>query len=295
MLLNLTSLPSDPQFKLHYFADHIELLALAQDEDGISRSEITRRFEFKEKLKTNIFELIKYRKETFSEKYPFIVDRDSIRLKENLDDLQRVYLFLLLCSCSSKVENSDRIRTDFELLCWHAFKNHLPEQAICHIIGKSGLDYDRYKGHITDKLKLLAEDLRVKIKFEDDWFASNDTGDGGLDLVAWVPFKDDPLYHYIQLFFCQCATGRDWLQKQSEPANAGNYFELKNDFTTAMFIPYDARKSDGLFVDQLKITIPLILDRLRIINLLGDGSSIRELPSNETHVTASIDFIEDFI
>jgi hypothetical protein len=51
-----------------------------------------------------------------------------------------------------------------------------------------------YTGSLEDKVTLLAKRLKYKVKTDD--FTNSSTGDGGLDLVAWLPFdKDDNQRH----------------------------------------------------------------------------------------------------
>ncbi len=294
MLINLDVAPTDSQFNFHYHADFIELLALAQDSDGIDRGSVYDRLNGNEDLVESCYEILQYREEAYADKYPFVLEnRNIVKLKDPLSNIHRTYIFLLLCSCTSKVDQSHRLRSDFEFLCQRAFQLFLPGHASCHLIGKSSLS-TRYIGHITKKLETLASDLKTVTKNLVGMFATTDTGDGGLDIAAWVPFVGDDQFEYMPLYFCQCATGRDWVNKQDEPRKIKNYL-LLDDFSVVMFIPYDGRNSDGSWNEKSKIMVPLLFDRLRIINLLDDGNAINDLQCNITHVQPSIDYEEDYV
>ena len=80
-----------------------------------------------------------------------------------------------------------------------------------HGAGRSG----RYKGKLFQKLTILASDLFEGMTVAADDFDDNDVGDGGLDLVGWVPMTDSS--PGLLLCFAQCACTDKWVKKQREP------------------------------------------------------------------------------
>ncbi|WP_422410184.1 MULTISPECIES: hypothetical protein [unclassified Endozoicomonas] len=306
-MLDLENPPSDAKYLKHHFADFIELLALSQDEEGISKDEASERIfddgdnqneETTNDFLTDCYELIAYRSDIYGENYPFLLDdNETLKLREDQTNLNRAYIFLLLCSCTSKLDRSvaSDLRRDFEHLCNSAIKYYLPIFSDCHIFGKSGLETDRYSGHISQKLRLLARDLGTNTTFDVDDFAASDTGDKGLDIVAWSHIPGDTYKNYNQIYFAQCATGRDWKNKQHEPDKINNHLSLNNNYTIMICIPYDSRKTNGKPSDHTDITVPIFIDRYRLLSLLGNGVSITELDSNATHIQRVIDYTEELI
>ena len=296
MFVNLENTPDDPKYLQHYYVDFLELIVLTQDKYGIEKDNIKTKLGCDDKEIFDYYEHIKFRMGNYSDSYPFVFDgQDSIRLSDDLSDPQKLYIFLLLCSCSSYIENNILLRQDFEYVCNEAFKQYLPENAMCFIFGKSGLDNERYKGKLVEKLTLLAKDMKIKTRFKPEKFAVQDSGDGGLDLVAWVPFNGDELFKYIQLYFCQCATGRNWVSKQAEPDKVNNYLDIVDGYSKAIFIPFDGRSCDNTHYEENVITVPIFYDRLRIIKLLGDCAIITKIKSHESLVIPAIEYFEDIV
>ena len=308
-MLDLENPPSDAKYLKHHFADFIELLSLAQDEEGITKDDASNRiFDTSENIPddtnpesefiNDCYELLAYRTDTYGSSYPFTMDDNgTLKLRDHQTNVNRAYIFLLLCSCTSRLDKcaAADLRRDFEHLCASALKNLLPSFAECHIFGKSGLATDRYTGHISQKLTTLARDLGTKINFEPDDFATSDTGDKGLDLVAWIHIRGDNYKKYNQIYFAQCATGRDWKNKQHEPDKIKNHLSLNSNYTLIICIPYDSRKTNGKPSNHTDITVPIFLDRYRLLSLLGDGESIDALQCNSTHIQNAIDYTESLI
>ncbi|MGI9279993.1 MAG: hypothetical protein ACR2PX_10225 [Endozoicomonas sp.] len=302
-MFDLSTAPSVSRRLKPYFVDFIEMLALVQDEDGISKDDVTERIldegedeEEQDQLFINdCYELLECRAEIYGESYPFSIERNqTIKVKDNISNINRYYIFLLLCSYSSKVDDNASLRRDFEQVCATALQGYLPPLAECHVFGKSGLEIERYSGHISQKLEKLARDLGVNIDFEEDDFSPYNTGDNGLDVVAWLHIPGDSYKKYSQIYFAQCATGKEWPNKQGEPLKIGNLLRLNNNFSTIICIPYDTRKISGKPIDHNDITASVYLDRYRIITLLERGHQIDGLQCNQTHIQRALDYEEPF-
>jgi hypothetical protein len=292
----LDSALSDPKFNRHYHADFIELLALAENESGIEFDRVKQIYGGDQDLTNDLIELISSRIAAYDDKYPFSMNgRSRLTLKANITDCQKLYIFMLLCSNTSKIENASDFRRDFELISYKAMVDFLPSHSNCYIMGKSGIGGQRYTGHIEKKLALLAADLSSKIIYDEDAFAGNNSGDGGVDIVAWVPFLGDGNLKYMPLYAAQCATGRDWKHKQDEAANLKHYIETPKSFNVCLFIPYDGRNTDGGHNEKGSIRVPILFDRLRIINMFTDYQFINTIPSICSHVEQAIDYQEDII
>lgn len=316
ILVDLSPPSNLSYFNEHYFCDYIETLALAANSDIVSVSDVIDRFvdcgeintqgsnennSNQDKWESRIegwFSSLEVRKNEYTDFYPFEIDSNKILLKENLDNKHYFYLLLLLSSCLRNFNKSYQslLTTDFELVSSEAFKRYLPHSAKIYKFGKSTDSNARYTGQIKDKINLFAEDLNLDICYKDYFFSSNDSGDYGLDVVAWIPFYPDKNMLYIQVFLAQCATGKDWLKKQDEPLKIQNSIIGLGNATNTLFIPYDARNTNRIYSEEAKIKTHLLFDRFRLICLLKDDLEfIDGLTSFNDVILKAVEFEEDIV
>lgn len=316
MIKNIDTTPSESYFNAHYFCDYIELLALVNNEDIVSSEDVFDKFYDDEKFGTtgsqensqhrdewesrinDWFSLLDVRENVFGFFYPFMIHNHTIKLKKNLDKKHKIYLFLLLNSTQSYIKsNKNLLTSDFEELSCIALKHYLASTAQVFRFGKSMLDTERYKGHIKNKIDLLAQDLNYKIKYREHYFALINSGDGGLDIVAWNAFEDDNRGN-IQICLGQCATGKNWRSKQDDTKKfEDKYIEFESNVSYSMFIPYDSRNIDRSFNEEASMGKYLFFDRIRLINLVGEDRELlsSRLSSFVEVVDKVIEFEEDII
>lgn len=320
MIKNIEKVPSLSYFHSHYFCDYIELLALINNNDLLSVADIYDRFyednsievldnssdtdlgsdvsktndEWESRIK-EWFSILESRKNVFNDFYPFIIKNDTIQLIDTLSFKHQLYLFLLLNANQNYIRNSSQLTSDFEELSLRALKNFLPNNALSYRFGKSVLA-SKYTGHITNKINELAKDLKYTTKYKVSNFAPNDNGDGGLDVVSWVPFEGDENQNNMQVYLCQCATGKEWYKKQDDTDKfVDNYIDFRTQVNLVMFIPFDGRNADRAFNEEAKMKKNIIFDRIRLLNLLQENQNlITELKSFEI-VNQIIAFEEDIV
>ncbi len=305
-------MPDQSYFHKHYFCDYIELIALINNSDIVSISDIYSRFRIDDntttqesnnvsddtdKWNTRIqewFDILKVRKEIFQDFYPFSIDDNNhIKLEEDLSNNHKLYLFLLLSSSLKYIENGTNILTsDFEKLSLEALKNYLPDNAQSYIFGTNS---DKYTGTLKQKTDSLAQDLKYTTKYREDSLNVHNTGDNGVDLVAWIPFEQDENQNNMQMFLVQCATGKNWIDKQYEPDKfSSNLIDFKSYVNKSLFIPYDARNNNRNFSEQNKIlNNVLFFDRFRILHLLNINEIA--LPESFNIVQNSIKYVEPIV
>jgi len=325
LIKDINKTPTISLYKSHYFCDYIEFISLVNHNEVITRSDIYDRFYDDDRIKIekdlndtdlgnkiseivdkwessilNWFKILKGRETIFKKFYPFKINNEnSIILKSNLTTENKLYIFLLLNSSQKYLsKNKNLLTSDFEELSLIALKNYLPTKALSYRFGKSMLDYDRYKGKLINKIDLLAEDLKYKIQYDEKDFDDNDNGDGGLDLVSWIPFDNDENQNNMQIVLSQCATGKEWYKKQYETDKVtSNFINFKTKVNSAIFIPYDGRREDRKFTEQKEILNDVwLFDRIRILNLLDKNKEeALSLKSFDVIVNRIIDFEEDII
>lgn len=313
IIQEIGSTPNYAYFNSHYFCDYIELLALINNTDIVSASDIYTKYledgkigdigsdegsDTNDKWSSRISEwfiLLEQRQIKFADSYPFIIISDNIKLKATISNQQNSYLLLLLSATRKYVRDNNLLTTDFERISYEVLKSYLPDFAKTFQFGKSNISYDRYTGHITNKIDSLANDLKCKTRYEEHYFAGNNTGDGGLDIVAWVPFPEDKNQKNIQVYLGQCATGKDWLDKQDDTQKFPNkYITFAGEINYIMFIPYDGRNSDGHFSEDAKMGKYLLFDRFRLLQIMDNHEFIESLPSFSL-VQQAIEFEEDIV
>lgn len=302
----------------YYYCDYVELLALVNNKDFLSISDVIQRFfneladekvgegcaaDITQKWELRVgswFEILGGRNNAYGNSYPFIVNEGRISLKLDLEGPHFVYLFMLLCANQHHIDTRARslLTTEFEMIAHRALLLYLPDISKAYRCGKSSLPSDRYTGHVTKKIEAIARDINMSTQYDEEDFASTDNGDFGLDLVAWTPFKDDICKRAIDVYLVQCATGKNWLSKQHEARKIENCIpRLRGNNVDVIFVPYDARRGNRDFQDTVKLTASLVFDRFRIFGLLthGDTDWIYKCKDIVNLINRAVSYQEDLV
>ena len=223
------------------------------------------------------FRHLAYRAGAFGDHYPFQVEADHLALKPCMSPGQRTYLLLLLCSSLRVVSNraSSDLTSGFELLCTQAMRSYLPKFEVRHF-GKAAGESRPYPSKLLGAIEMLATDLREHLSSRLDIRSCKNTGDGGLDIVAWRrPFGDDMAPGSL-ICFAQCACSpSQWVNKQDEAArsNWSKRIDFVHSPANFMFVPFCFRKADGHWFESDKIRHAILIDRLRICSLLSGADT----------------------
>lgn len=240
--------------KLYLYADYFELVSLFNKENIISVSEMLDRLKDegiinKEEVTENqaekndddevfvrrVFNLLEQRKFLFGNDYPFTYFDEKIFLQNNLNNKQRIYIFLLLASNLNLFKDfQSDLTTEFELMSQKALENYLPNYAIVKGFGKNS----EFSGYVCDKIRQLAKMMNLNVnEFFLKSISNKGTQDLGLDIVGWLPFSDK-IGNYISVFG-QCACGKDWNKKLGETRHYDNFLDsYLSEITHSLFIPY---------------------------------------------------------
>lgn len=318
MFKDIDCVPTSHRYS-HISCDYIELLALVNNNDLLSIEDIKDRFledgeiivpenesdenlgsmvaEIDEKWDNKIlewFNSLDTRQNLYNYFYPFIVKNETIKLRKKLTYKHKLYIFLLLNSNLKYIKQTSFLTSDFEELSLTALKKYLPNTAKVHRFGKS-LNTNRYTGHITEKVNKLAADLKFSTKYKSHFFATNDNGDGGLDIVSWIPFKNDENQNNIQVFLGQCATGKEWSKKQWEPCKMTNYIDFQATPQNIIFIPYDGRNINREFEEEGHMLKNIYFDRFRILYLIEKEKYLLDNLNSKTVVDNAIEYEESLV
>lgn len=307
---NLEKTPSCARDKTHYYCDYVELLALISGVDGISSSDVYDRFLEDERLSDigsskgaeqseswmseidSWFGEVASRSIAYGESYPFLLRDRRLTRKPKTSDKQKIYIGLLLCSSLRHISENKILSSAFEYASFCAMRNYLPTLSEVHIFGVSSGFNSRYSGSLESKIRKLSEDTGYRVSSRPDLFRRVDNGDGGADIVAWIPFESDVSREKKLFFIGQSASTMGWPDKQLSGTRLKSYLDIENTVMNVLYVPYDMRNYDRNLQEWGQITTDILFDRHRMINLLTPG----ELFSNDTGVAFkdAIDFAVDF-
>lgn len=221
-----------------------------------------------------IFQICKYRFEVLQEYYPFNLDDSSIVLKDNLTDKQKTYLLLLLASNLNYFPKFKSLLTkDFERVSYESLKNFLPDNAQIKQFGKNS----DYSGTAKEKIISLSNDMHIGRY--DDIINENATGnqERGLDIIGWLPFKDQ--VPNMVAILGQCACGKEWFNKKHETERYDRYYRFAGQKPLhSMFIPYALIKDANKFYQADEVG-SLLFERFRILEHIGEAGFLVHLES----------------
>lgn len=224
----------------------------------------------------DILEYMSARKDSLGVFYPFEIDDDAKVVQvASLDRAKLMYVFILACSALRYVPEKSiryKLTSAFELLSLKAMENFVPSKAEMHVFGKNALSHGPFSsGLLVDKISALAECLGERVVFDPAKFEVGDTGDNGLDLVAWSEMGDSLGGRLV--FFGQCACTSEWVSKQhSSSADAwSSVISFTAKPVNLCFIPHDFRRTDRSWYADHHIHSSVLIDRQRLLAALGDG------------------------
>jgi hypothetical protein len=287
---NLDNLPRLNQS--HQWADYVELLALLsadkfysqgylQDAEGeiedvaLDMDDVDDESKLNDNLDdklnrrwSDIKTCLQSRKQRLNDAWPFELKNDVLYATVNKQQpLHRLYIALLLASSLryiTKKRHKD-ITDSLEAIAYQLFCQLMPIKT--WTIKPFGAHHTNgYQGTLFQKITKLASDLNTKCLAEKEEFKKRDSGDGGLDLVAWHSLGDSLGYIPIALAQCGCSL-EDVEHKQFEahPVNWRNKIQLHHPPANYYFTPHDFRQNSGHWDAQLGEVI--MIDRSRILYL----------------------------
>ncbi len=297
------SLPKS-YYDVHAWADYLEILCLVSVDQNLSKGDILDRIrtikddvsmdgddsedisiedqeeisglgpaQMNDKWVTRVndwFEHLSYRSCSFSNAYPFSLSgaEDVIEVTTTLSAEKELYIFLLLCANLRYCKSSISVLTrTFEQLSAEVLKSCLADTAEVHIFGTSQTEEGRYTGNLWKNINQLAQDLGEKLSIEEKDLPKPNYGDGGLDIVAWIPSGDSNSHRIV--IFGQCACTEEWETKQytATARKWRQFMSLSAGVSTVVFIPHSLRQANGGWHDKANIAT-VMMDRSRFMFLL---------------------------
>lgn len=282
----LEKTPDCARDKTHHYCDYIELITLCSDEDGLSNSDIYDRYLEDGRIREigsedgaesneawvaeigNWFSELEARVSAYGDSYPFEFKDARFVLKDDINDSHYIYIGLLLCSSLRYIENSSTLSSAFEYASLCAMTSYLPDGSEVHIFGVSSRNDGQYVGSLEAKIRLLAKDANYPVSSRPNVFRDIDNGDGGIDVVAWLPFIDDINLDKKLLFIGQSAATMEWATKQHSVERLHSYLDIENKTLNTLYVPFDMRDYERNIREWTLVTTDILFDRHRMIKLL---------------------------
>ena len=261
---------------IHTLADFAELLCMLKPDRTLSLDDLDDHLVDEcEKSRGELplgdaFAHLGWRESAFSAAYPFSVapNQRSISAPDQLSPAQTVYAFVLLCANLPTVRSPVNPLTDaFERLAHVALRRMWPSSASVLTFGKNTT---QYQGSKAQRLQSLAHNIGGRPSIDPARFRPRDSGDGGIDLVAWLeldPFEGENKPAGL----AQCACSRsDWSGKQFEVSRGslGKLICPTAPWLEMLFIPTCFRNNTGRWAVDAEVGEIVMIDRLRLLQFI---------------------------
>lgn len=183
-----------------------------------------------------------------------------------------LYVALLIASalryCNKKRQGE--VAASLEEIGYHIFRAIMPAGWEVRPFGAHQNIANGFEGTLAQKLASLGEHIFPTFIKPADQFDDRNTGDGGLDVVAWHPLGDAVRGHIPVVFAqCGCSPG-DWEHKQFEATPVSMELKISPQHPASSFyiMPHDMRNLTGGWERGEHLGRVILLDRLRIIKLV---------------------------
>ncbi len=145
-------------------------------------------------------------------RYPFEYNRIELKNKQVEEQYREIYAFLLFVTRfnmnTQKIQNGEDATKVFEEICAVVAKEYFGAHSQSYVFGTA------VSGAFDEKVNELIRRLHLDMQFKIPLGSTKKQKDGGLDIVAWIPFADQKDGQLIA--FGQCKTGDNWENKLTE-------------------------------------------------------------------------------
>lgn len=205
--------------------------------------------------------------------YPFTTNHNSISCSLTLENNNLFYIFLLLANRLDMQKERVQCGLDatelFERLCRIVAKSYFGEHSICEIFGTS------VNGSFEDKVKDILKKLHIQGEFKKPLGSTGHQKDGGIDLVAWIPFRDSKDSQLIALG--QCKTGSNWEHLMKRVDFFQNY-STTQPFMAPIYMFFVAEDFGTYKWEERSRECGIIFDRKRIMEFLPNNINENDTP-----------------
>lgn len=193
----------------------------------------------------------------------------------------RLYVALLIASSLRLCEKtrSGEITSAFEEISFHWLQRSLSSHWEVRPFGAHQRLPGSYKGTLKAKLEALSNDIQATLIPNADDDDTRNTGDGGIDLVAWMKMGDQR--GNLPVIFGQCACSpKDWEYKQLivTQASVGARIHVQHPAAAYCFVPHDLHRNDTAWQRASHVLRTVVIDRARILHLFRETQSWNGIP-----------------
>lgn len=296
-----------PRFTYTFlWADYVELLCLCSANGSVSKGNLQAQSQEAEDLQADsedddfpqddprqrddrsatrwadIQRRLRARSQSFAG-WPFQLDGDVLRCRfDPQQPAHRLYVALLVASSLRLCHNqrSGEVTRAFEEIAYHWLRQSLNPLWQVRPFGAHQTLPGAYTGTLYAKLQALAQDLQGRLVKAPQDYDLRDTGDGGIDLVAWQDMGDQRGNMLVILGQCACSP-TDWENKQLAvtPAAAEAHLHLQHPAAAYCFVPHDLYAHDHSWERASHILRTVVVDRFRLLKLFDTLDAWHALPT----------------
>lgn len=292
-MIDLDQFPVDRD--IHTLADFVELMTLLRPDRLVSRDDFDdcirdlsvndRKAAIDTETVNDVFMQLTWRQQAFGKRYPFAVTHreKALSLCETLP-AHATYIYLLICAnlpLLMKGESHHTFTSSFERIVGVAVTHWW--QSPAHV-KPFGTGQSAYVGAKWERLNALAQDLGGHGTYSVNSFRVRDSGDGGIDHVAWRSFDEyEPNNQSTALFQCACSR-TDWSTKQNDASytRLSPMLHVAPPWQVVMCIPQCFRNNRGHWAFNSEVSAVVMLDRLRLLQLLPNDFELKEIAPSES-------------
>lgn len=221
-------------------------------------------------------------RETSFPGWPFTLETNVLRSTFDLANHgHRLYAALLIASSLRLCHDtrSGEVSSAFEEISYHWLRQSLNSLWEVRPFGAHQNLPNAYTGTLYAKLQALAADVDCKLSKDEQDYDPRDTGDGGLDVVAWQRMGDRR--GNMPVIFGQCACSpKDWEGKQLDvtPASTEAHINTQHPGAAFCFVPHDLSLNEHRWQRESHVKRTVVVDRLRLLHLFNNLNVFNVLP-----------------
>ncbi|CAM3848319.1 hypothetical protein DETS111669_29640 [Delftia tsuruhatensis] len=288
------------------WADYVELLCLFNGNGIVSKGNIdsqkqeandlqtpdnnqsgstTESEEVDDKVSQNwsdIYSRLRARSAQYSD-WPFSLERNLLRSKFDKGNAKhRLYAALLIASSLRLClkDRANEVTSAFEEISFNWLRNALNDSWEVRPFGAHQSLPGSYDGNLLEKLRSLSSDIQATLVKPPEHYDTRNSGDAGIDLVAWLKMGD--LRGNMPVIFGQCACSpQDWEDKQLDVTASATEAHILPQHPGAAycFVPHDLHANEKLWERATHVKRTVLVDRIRIFKLLENSNAFSSLPA----------------
>lgn len=240
---------------------------------------------------SEVFEEINRRSKSMGSKYPFVINKYSIKIIDENNFFKLVYTYLLLgtrlnMQTQKKFNGVDGTLL-FERVCAYVLKKYFGDNASSFVFGTA------VSGAFKDKVNDLIKKIGEGTKFSNPNNHSPPQKDDAIDVVAWKEFSDKRMGKLIG--FGQCKTGttswRDGIKKLNSEDFCAKWFTQVPVYTPLqlVFLCDTMNEDFNFYTAQFRY---LIFNRFRVVEYLDENLDPQIKDDIEDWVKGALEFID---